>query len=103
MMLELFYVVTGLALATMVAALALVLRLRRLTRGGAIGRVVNLMLVLIVLFTLGYLVAPWMPHLPVTASLFLSAFVFLFGALFVVVVLRVIENLVRQVLSDLKL
>jgi hypothetical protein len=87
----------------MLAALALVLRLRRIARGGRVGRVVNLLVGFIVFFLVGYLVAPFTPALPPAVAHLLTAIVFLFGALFVVIVLRLIDALVRQVFEELEL
>jgi hypothetical protein len=102
-MLGVFYAVIVLAVGVMVAALALVLRLRKVARGGRIGRVVNLLVGFILFFLIGYLVAPFTPRLPPSVAHLLTAIVFLFGAVFVVIVLRLIDALVRQVFEELEL
>ncbi len=102
-MLTIFYAVIALAVAVMIAALMLVLRLRRIARGGRIGRVLNILAAFIVFFLLGYLAAPFAPSLPSSAAHLLTAVVFLFGAVFVVIVLRLIEELVKQVFEELEL
>ena len=102
-MVMVYYTVLTAAIGTMLTALVVAVRLRRLTRGGKIGRIVNLLASFILIFLAGYLVAPFIPQLPLGASLLLVGFVFLFGAIFVVLVLHLIERLVRQVFEDLKI
>ena len=99
----LFYVVISAAIAVMMVALVVVWRLRRLTRGGSIGRVVNLLGAFVVLFLVGYLATPILQRLKGDMALIAMAFVLLFGAIFVVLVLRVIQGLVGQVIKDLRL
>jgi hypothetical protein len=57
----------------------------------------------IVLFLIGYLAAPFAPALPESVAHLLTAVVFLLGAVFVVIVLRLIEALVKQVFEELEL
>ena len=103
MTMTLFYAVIGAAILVMTVALVVVWRLRRLTRGGSIGRVVNLLGAFVVLFLAGYLAAPILQTLKGDVALLLMAVVFLFGAIFVVLVLRIIHGLVEQVVKDLRL
>jgi hypothetical protein len=101
-MLTAYYTIISLALAVMIYALATAIRLRRVARGGKIGRVVAVLTGFIVFFLLGYLAGPFLPMLDDPAyGLMLTAVVFLFGALFVVLVLRIIEALVRKVFQEL--
>jgi hypothetical protein len=102
-MVGVFYVVIGLAIVVMLGALVLVVRLRKIARGGRIGRVVNVLAAFVVFFLTGYLAAPFAPALPESAANLLTAVVFLFGAVFVVIVLRLIETLVKQVFEELEL
>ncbi len=98
-----FYGMIACAIVTMLTALFKVVRLRRVARGGAIGGAVNILAGFVVLFLVGYLGAPLMPRVPLELSLVFVGAIFLFGAVFVVLVLKLIEDLVRKVLTDLKL
>ena len=100
-MLILFYTLVALSLLTMLFAVYQVFRLRKIATGGKVGRVVKLLGLFIGLFLLGYGVAPWLPELPPEISYLLTSGVFFMGAIFVVIVLRVIENLVTQVFEEL--
>ena len=102
-MLVVYYVVIVAAIAAMGCSLYAVLRLRRLTRGGHVGRVVNILCAFIAFFLAGYVIAPWMPRLPTWASFLLVGFVFLFGALFVLIVLWLIRRLVQQIFHELEM
>lgn len=103
-MLILYYAIISLAILTMLIGLAEVIRLKRIAPGGKIGRVVGVMLGFIILFLLGYLAGPFLPMLGDTLwPLILTAVVFLFGAVFVVLVLRLIHNLIQQVFKELEM
>lgn len=102
-MLIAFYALVAGAIILMLIGLVMCLRLRRVATGGTIGRVVNILLVLILLFTFGYFGAPFMPHLPPEVGLVLTAVVFFFGAAYVILVLWLINRLVSQVLKALEM
>jgi len=100
----LYYVIISMAILVMVLGLVTVIRLRKIAPGGKIGRVVGILLGFIVLFLLGYLAGPFLPMLGDTIwPLILTAVVFLFGAIFVVLVLRLIQNLIQQVFKELEM
>lgn len=100
-MLYLYYAAISLAILVMLWALVLVFRLRTTARGGKIGRVVNLLIGFIVFFLLGYIAGPFLPQLGHEVTLLLTSLVFVFGAVFVVIVLKIIEKLIRQVFEEL--
>ena len=102
-MLYIYYLVLSLALLTMLVAVVSVSRLYRLTHGGTIGRAVRIMAGLIYFFAVGYLAAFFAPQLPVEYFLMLTAAVFLFGALFVVIVLTVIGRTIRRAFEQLQI
>jgi hypothetical protein len=102
-MLVLFYALIAGAIAFMIAGLIMAIRLRVTAPGGSIGKVVRLLIAFIVLFMLGYLAAPFMPYLPAQAGLILVGVIFFFGAVYVVLVLWLIGNLVRKVMDELRL
>ncbi|HUU00125.1 MAG TPA: hypothetical protein VM425_01650 [Myxococcota bacterium] len=102
-MLCVFYAVLTLALVCMLVSVIWVVRLYRLTRGGTIGRVVTIMAGLICFFTAGYAAAFFVPYLPATFAMMLTAFVFLFGAIFVLIVLSLIGKTIRRAFEQLQI
>lgn len=102
-MLFAYYVIIICSIITMLAGVYMVMRLRKVAPGGVIGRVVNIILALIIFFALGYLMALYMPRLGLETSLVLMSMVYLFGAVFVVVVLWLIQNLIQNVMKELEI
>jgi Flp pilus assembly pilin Flp len=100
-MIALYQVVLGVAAAIMIAGLVIAIKLVRLARGGMIGRVARALLVFIIAFLGGYIAALWLPSMEEGAASLLVGFVFLFGAVFVVIVLRLVQTLVSQVFDEL--
>ena len=99
MLLNVYYVLVALAILTMLVGLFLAVRLKKSASGGVVGKVVNLIIGLIALFTAGYAVAPFLPALPKEAALVLLGIVFFFGAIYVVLVIVVIRRLVKKVMT----
>jgi hypothetical protein len=103
MMLTVFYVLIACAIGLMVAGLFMALKLRRLASGGAIGRVVTILLSLVALFVVAYLFAPLLPSFSPEITLLIVGVVFLAGSLYVVLVLRLVAELMQKVLGALEL
>jgi hypothetical protein len=97
----LFFAVIAGAIGTMLYALVLAVRLRKVARGGKVGRVVSWLIGFVAVFTAGYLSGPFFPYLPADLVILIAAFVFLFGAIFVIIVLRMIGALTQQVFEQL--
>lgn len=102
-MAQAYYVLCAVAIVMIFVALVLVLRLRRFAKGGYVGQAVNVLLVFILFFLVAYLVTPFLLSIPPEYGFILMGVVFLFGALFVVLVLRLIDSLVRKVFEELDL
>lgn len=102
-MIYVYYAIIALAILAMLVGMVLALRLRRIARGGQVGKVVNLLVVFIGMFTAGYLFAPLMPKIPPAVGLVVMSLVYLFGALYVILVLWLIQSLVRKVMAELEL
>ena len=95
------YVLAGLAIVVMGVDVVLAVRLRRAIVGGEVGQKWGLLTVLVGVFFVGYLVSPlalWY-RIPAEYLNLLVFAVFLFGAIFVWVVIGII----RDTLSFLKL
>ena len=101
-MLTAYYVIIAAAIVAMLVGLYLIFDLKKVAKGGVIGRVVNLLYLLVLIFILGYAITPVMPRLPLEVNLLLVASVYLFGAIFVVTVLNLIKKLTLQVMNELK-
>lgn len=100
-MLYVAYALSGLAIVVMGVDVFLALRLRRAIVGGEVGEKWNLLTTLILVFFFGYLLSPLALFFQIpTEYLYLLVFgVFLFGAVFVWVVIGII----RQALTFMKL
>jgi len=100
-MLVLAYALSGLAIAVMGVNVVLALRLKRAIVGGEVGEKWSLLTTLVVVFFFGYLLSPMALLFSIpTEYLYLLVFaVFLFGAVFVWVVIGII----RQALTFMKL
>jgi hypothetical protein len=100
-MLTIFYMIVVAALAVMIVDLVMVFRLRSIAPGGTIGKVINILIYFIFIFMAGYAVAPFMPGLPLTTNLILVALIYLFGAVFVAIVLWLLKSLIEKVVKEL--
>lgn len=98
-----FYAFIALANMVMISGLILALRLRKIAPGGVIGKTLKILLALILIFTLGYLASPAMTFLPLQASLVFVGVIFFLGAVYVVVVLWLIQHLISRVIEELDL
>lgn len=95
------YVLAGLAIVVMGANAVLAIRLKRAILGGEVGEKWGLLTALIVVFFVAYLFSPLALHFAIPAEYMnvLVFGVFLFGAVFVAVVMGII----RDTLTFLKL
>ncbi len=101
-MLLAYYLVIAVAIAFIITGLVMVRRLKRIASGGTVGKTVNIILFLIAFFVVGYLVALYMPQFPLEVSLLVVSSVYLFGSIFVVLVLWLIQDLVQKVMQELE-
>lgn len=96
-MIYVFYGIIIAAACVMVFGLILGIKLRSVAKLAPIKQSINLLLVLIGFFLLGYLMAPLAPGLSRDTSLILMSVVFFFGAIYVVLVLGLIKKLIQAV------
>ncbi|WP_124949844.1 hypothetical protein [Sulfuriferula thiophila] len=76
--------------------LYLVLSLKSSIPGGMVGKRWNFLTMLVVLFTIGYLATPFFDQLPDDILRLVVSCIFLFGAIYVVVTVRLIFNIIRE-------
>ncbi|HEN47367.1 MAG TPA: hypothetical protein ENI75_03270 [Mizugakiibacter sp.] len=83
----------------MLYALFRVIRLKKEVPGGIVGHTWNLLLGLVVLFAVGYVAMPFLGELSQEVLRLVVALIFLFGAIYVVLTIRLIHRVI-QILSD---
>ena len=76
--------------------LYLVQSLKSSIPGGMVGKRWNFLSILVVLFTFGYLSTPFFDQLPDDVLRLVISGIFLFGAVYVVVTVRLIFNIIRE-------
>jgi hypothetical protein len=89
-------VLSFLAIAVMVYCLWLVVRLKASIPGGVVGKRWNVLTTLVVLFTVGYLTTPFFGAIPEDALRLIVGAIFLFGAVYVVLTVKLIHRIIRE-------
>jgi len=90
---------TWLSIAVMLFALYRVISLKREIPGGMVGKNWNYLLGLVILFAGGYVAMPFLGELSKELLQLAVAGIFLFGAVYVVITINLIINVIR-VLSE---
>lgn len=97
--LDLSLLLTLAAIVLIVFCLFQVLMLKREIPGGVVGRQWTVLSGLVVLFTVGYLAAPFFRDMPLASLRLIVSMVFLFGAVYVLITIRLIYRVI-QVLHE---
>lgn len=84
------------AILIMFYCLYLALSLKSSIPGGMVGKQWNFLTILVALFTLGFLTTPFFDQLPEDILRLVVSLIFLFGAIYVVVTVRLIFNIIRE-------
>ncbi|MDE2246137.1 hypothetical protein [Metallibacterium scheffleri] len=84
------------AIVVMLVCLTQVLRLSKSVPGGIVGRTWKQLTGLVVLFTIGYLLTPFFPLLPQAIVNPLVSLIFLFGAVYVLITVRLIHRVISE-------
>jgi hypothetical protein len=90
-----FFISVG-AIAVMIYCLYLVLSLKKNVPGGMVGKTWGTLTSLVVLFTLGYFVTPFFSLLPAEIINLIVSLIFLFGAIYVVITVRLIYRIIEE-------
>lgn len=85
-----------LAILVMFYCFYLVLSLKSRIPGGMVGKQWNFLTLLVVLFNIGYLTTPFFGRLPNEILRLVVSCIFIFGAIYVVVTVRLIFNIIRE-------
>jgi len=87
------------ALIVMLFNLYSVVSLRKQIPGGVIGKRWGIMVWLVAMFTAGYGILPFVSSLPVETLRLIVALIFFFGAVYVMITLRLIAGVIRELMS----
>jgi hypothetical protein len=87
------------AVAVMVYNVFYTLATRKELHGGMIGKRWSVMTLLVVLFLLGYMVLPFLATMPAEVLRVIVSLIFLFGAIYVTITLRLVYGIVRELRS----
>ena len=87
------------AIAVMLVCLATVYKLRSNIPGGVVGKQWGFLTTLVTLFTLGYFVTPFFTSLPTDVINLVVALIFFFGAVYVLITVRLIYRIIEEMTS----
>lgn len=89
-------IVTFAAIVVMLYCLLQVITLKPRIPGGIIGKRWNFLMGLVFLFTFGYIATPFFGALPEDLLRLIVSFIFFFGALYVVVTVKLIYRIIQE-------
>ncbi len=84
------------AILIMFYCLYLVLTLKSSIPGGMVGKQWNMLTMLVALFSIGYLTTPFFGQLPTEIQRWVVSGIFVFGAVYVLITIRLIFNVIRE-------
>lgn len=87
------------AIVVMLVCLATVYKLRANIPGGVVGKQWGILTTLVTLFTLGYFVTPFFASLPANVIDLVVALIFFFGAVYVLITVRLIYRIIEEMTS----
>lgn len=93
------FFINAAGIAIMIYALADMLMLRSKIPGGQVGRAWTALTVLVALFCIGYLASPFFSALPPDSIRLIVSFIFLFGAIYVIVTIRLLHRIIAELMS----
>lgn len=87
------------ALLVMLFNLFQAVAMRSQIPGGMIGKRWNVMIGLVVMFTAGYVILPFVSKLSIDTLRLIVSLIFFFGAVYVMITLRLIAGIIRELMS----
>ncbi len=87
------------AVAVMLMCLYQVFTLRSKIPGGVVGKQWRFLTSLVTLFTLGYFITPFFSRLPTNVINVIVALIFFFGAVYVLITIRLIYRIIEEFTS----
>jgi hypothetical protein len=100
MKIDIAFIITLAAIAVILYCLWLAFSLRKDIPGGLVGKQWRVLELLVVLFTLGYLAAPFAGSLPPETLKFIVSLVFFFGAVYVVITVKLIHRIIKVLSAE---
>ncbi len=88
-----------LAIGVILYGLILVIRLKKEVPGGVIGKQWNILILLVCLFAIGFSFGPFFGSLPIETLRLLVSLIFLFGAIYVIITIRMIYSIIQVLLK----
>jgi hypothetical protein len=89
-------IIMGLGILVMVTCLWSAIRLKAKVPGGIVGQKWRQMIGMIIFFTLGYIAIPLLGHLSEAAMRLVVSLIFLFGAVYVAITIRLIYRVIEE-------
>ncbi|MEZ5456483.1 MAG: hypothetical protein R3F04_10320 [Lysobacteraceae bacterium] len=99
MQFDLSFVISLAAIVVMVFCLLQVIKLGKTVPGGIVGKAWRQLSALVILFTVGYLVTPFFSLLPAQVINPIVSLIFLFGAIYVWITVRLIHRVISELTS----
>lgn len=89
-------VVSTIAIAIMLYCMWMVVALKSQIPGGVVGRKWNIVILLVAMFTVGYMAVPFFSRIPDSLIRMIVAFVFLGGAIYVTITVKLIYTIIQE-------
>ncbi len=93
---DLSYVISFLAILVIGYCLILTVSLKKDIPGGMVGKKWNFLTILVAMFTVGFLTTPFFGRLPFNILKLIVSFIFLFGAVYVLITIRLIYTIIKE-------
>lgn len=90
------FLIDALGIAIMIYGFAEIVMLRSKVPGGMVGKTWRTLTMLVGLFALGYLATPFFESLPANAIRMFVAIIFLFGAIYVAITVRLLFRIIEE-------
>lgn len=93
---EVTIVITGLGILVMLYCLGVAIFLKRKIPGGVVGKSWTQLIFMVAFFAMGYIAIPFLGELSQETLRFSVALIFLFGAVYVAVTIRLIYRIIEE-------
>lgn len=94
--LDISLIISFAAILVMIFCLLQVYTLKSKIPGGVIGKQWNFLVMLVVLFSVGYLATPFFGALPAELMRLIASLIFFFGAIYVLITVKLIYRVIQE-------
>lgn len=94
--LDISLIISFAAILVMIFCLLQVYTLKSKIPGGVIGKRWNFLVMLVVLFSVGYLATPFFGALPTELMRLIASLIFFFGAIYVLITVKLIYQIIQE-------